>query len=832
MTKATALLLSVGFLLAAASAASGQCVYVISTGYDRAAEAVLAEGEIDLDYTITDGLGVTYEAYTGGAGHGFPIPPWIANDPDSLWISPSVNANAPPGDYTYEIVFELDDSIVDPSEMVLLGTIAGDDSGLDIVINGVSTGAVFGGFDTFKDIPRGTGFGLLQEGENTVQFIVQNGGPADNPAGLRIDGCVAVGTAGFRRFDISTGFDQGSLRLVDGGENDDDYTVSGPLGDDLPAVAVADLPIPTWVANTIQSRWIGTSNPDSSGPAGDYIYKIEIDLPGDFSAEDGVLLGSFTADDLVTDVLVNSQSTGIGGGGFTGLNKFPLNAGRGLFVTGTNTIELVVQNGEEGPTGLRVDAEIAEGPPEVEGLPSLFSLDTGFDNETGMTIANSSPDDNYVIYGPAGSGIADLATIVPDTAFPIDPATGPWLASSAQSKWIGTSEVSSNGPAGVYSFQIIVRVPVGTDAASLRLIGGWSTDNAGLDVLINGVSTGLSTGGNFTVLQPFPEGAGLGLFQSGDNTVEFLVDNAAPDGNPVGLRVEAIVGTGVVDPTDLSTGVAPRGIGLLAGGEEDPRFTVTGPAGSGIGPRPAVATPADGNPIPPWIANSTASRWIGLDDGDSIGPAGTYHYDLTFDLPPEFNAYRAVLSGSWAAAGRGADVLLNGVSLEIAASGPDSLTTIPDGTGEGLFLPGTNALRFVVENSSAGSTGLRVEARLEILARASPLDISTGFDDASGAAIDEGVVDDDYAVTDPLFVTEDAVVVPDVATAVPTWLKNSSSSRWIGLPGAIAATPGEYRYQTAVNLTADQAAVASIVGFWAVDDSSVDLLINSVSTGL
>ncbi|MCZ6792281.1 MAG: hypothetical protein O7J95_01555, partial [Planctomycetota bacterium] len=73
-------------------------------------------------------------------------------------------------------------------------------------------------------------------------------------------------------------------------------------------------------------------------------------------------------------------------------------------------------------------------------------------------------------------------------------------------------------------------------------------------------------------------------------------------------------------------------------------------------PRSARVVAADGSPIPPWAANSETSRWVGLDGDDSIGPAGEYLYEVRFELPLEFNAFKTQLAGSWTAAGRGADV--------------------------------------------------------------------------------------------------------------------------------------------------------------------------------
>jgi hypothetical protein len=71
----------------------------------------------------------------------------------------------------------------------------------------------------------------------------------------------------------------------------------------------------------------------------------------------------------------------------------------------------------------------------------------------------------------------------------------------------------------------------------------WATDNPGLDILLNGISTGITSVG-FTSFTSFsiPQGS---PFQSGLNTLDFLVRN---DGGPTGLRVEM---TGQASPAGV-----------------------------------------------------------------------------------------------------------------------------------------------------------------------------------------------------------------------------------------------------------------------------------------
>ncbi|MBN1421207.1 MAG: hypothetical protein JXP34_20710 [Planctomycetes bacterium] len=810
--------------------AAGQCVYDISTGYDQVQGAVLPEGSPDDEYSVDDGTNVLIPV-TGGASTGFPVPTWIANDDASLWISPASDANALPGIYTYEISFRIPAG-AEASRLTLIGRWATDDPGLDVLVNGISTGITAGGFLAWTDFPIDAGLGLLETGDNTIAFVVENGGTAANPTGLRVEACVGLPTPEERPFDISTGFLQGSLTLLADGAADDDYTIEGPAGSGVAgaATAVADdgFPIPPWIANGVGSRWVGTSKTDSEGPAGEYIYRIQVTLPGDFPADRAVLRGEFAADERVAEILVNGMETGVSGEWPDVFTPFPVDAGMGLFAPGTNTIEFIVVNDEEGPTGLRVDGEIALGPEPCDARTALFSLDTGFDDEAGVTIANDTPDDNYVVLGPPGSDLGPIcAHVLPDTAYPIEPA-GPWLGSSAQSKWIGLATPSSAGPPGIYIFRIRVDLADDIPADLVRLVGMWTSDNTGIDIAINGVSTGARNDGNLGAMSPFLGDVGFGLFRNGENVIEFFVENAAPGTNPVGLRVEAVVGTGTFDPRDLATGLGLRGIGLLPAGEDDARYIVSGPPDSGIDPRPATVV---GSLAAGWAPNTESSRWIGLDGGNSEGPAGTYTYEITFPLGAQFLPDRVVLDGTLGGAGRISDVILNDVSLGISASGSAPLSSFPHDSGRGLFRTGDNVLRIQVENAASGPTGIRIEAMVREITEANPLDISTGFDQGIGSPIDGGLFDDDYELTEPSLAIDLAYVVP-AGFVHSSWIPNTEASHWIGPVSANATVPGLYIYATSVSLTAEQAAMARIEGGWAVDDDGVDIVINGVSTGV
>lgn len=117
---------------------------------------------------------------------GFPIPPWIANGPDSKWIAPRADQSGGnvPGNYTYQLVFDL--TGFDPATAALTGRWSSDNAGLEVRLNGQPTGVTFdGNFGAFSpEFTLRTGF---LEGTNTLEFVVNNAGDSVNPTGFRAE---------------------------------------------------------------------------------------------------------------------------------------------------------------------------------------------------------------------------------------------------------------------------------------------------------------------------------------------------------------------------------------------------------------------------------------------------------------------------------------------------------------------------------------------------------------------------------------------------------------------------------------------------------------------
>jgi len=166
----------------------------------------------------------------------------------------------------------------------------------------------------------------------------------------------------------------------------------------------------------------------------------------------------------------------------------------------------------------------------LKPIPGLFN--TGVD-DNGVPLPNgpATLDPHYtIIAGPAGLGPAHLED---ETAFPI--VSGPWLANSPTSKWIAPQFNTSGAPGGVYDYELLFDL-TGFDPATAYVTGSWATDNPGLDILLNGASTGQTSGG-FGALTPFTLASG---FVDGVNSLVFRVRNNGT--GYTGLRVEGIQG--------------------------------------------------------------------------------------------------------------------------------------------------------------------------------------------------------------------------------------------------------------------------------------------------
>jgi hypothetical protein len=173
-------------------------------------------------------------------------------------------------------------------------------------------------------------------------------------------------------------------------------------------------------------------------------------------------------------------------------------------------------------------------------IPGIYG--TGLD-AAGQLLPDGVADLHYVLSASADPAFPGPDALVITNAWPIQ--AGTWLVNGPNSRWIAPSSnqrqdldpAQGNAP-GDYTFQTTFNL-TGYDVSKVRIVGGWAIDNTGIDILVNGVSSGNAAVG-FGSLTPFVITNGL---VAGINTLDFLMNNTpnAADPttpNPAGLRVD------------------------------------------------------------------------------------------------------------------------------------------------------------------------------------------------------------------------------------------------------------------------------------------------------
>ncbi len=164
-------------------------------------------------------------------------------------------------------------------------------------------------------------------------------------------------------------------------------------------------------------------------------------------------------------------------------------------------------------------------------IPGIYG--TGLDTN-GALLDAGAIDQHYTLVASADPNAAGPDTFVVNEGWPIQ--AGVWLLNGPNSKWIGpqADQSAAGGNAeGDYTYRTTFDL-TGYDVSRVRLIGGWAADNTGTDILVNGTSTGLTSGG-FGSLTSFVITNGL---VAGKNTLDFKVNNLPATPNPTALRVD------------------------------------------------------------------------------------------------------------------------------------------------------------------------------------------------------------------------------------------------------------------------------------------------------
>ena len=154
--------------------------------------------------------------------------------------------------------------------------------------------------------------------------------------------------------------------------------------------------------------------------------------------------------------------------------------------------------------------------------------------------------------------------------------------------------------------------------------------------------------------------------------------------------------TPVALPTLFSSGLGSDGL-VLPPGSPDPHYQLTLSAQSTPPPPAIPATVIQNHPA--WLANDSASSWIGpKNPGEADVAAGAYHYRTLFGLDG-FDPASVRLTLNIGVDNSLQNVLLNGVAQGITYSGFDALSPAFNLTNG--FLAGTNTLEFQTLNADA-----------------------------------------------------------------------------------------------------------------------------------
>lgn len=173
----------------------------------------------------------------------------------------------------------------------------------------------------------------------------------------------------------------------------------------------------------------------------------------------------------------------------------------------------------------------------VASIPLTGLFNTGV-NAAGAALADGGSDPHYGLAVNADSPSTN-AIVENSTAFPI--VSGPWLANSPTSKWIGprfdtTAAAGQAQGNGLYVYRTTFGL-TGLDRNSVVITGDWAVDDAGVSLRVNGTPSGLVNNAGFGTPTSFTLNAFNAAFVDGVNTLEFEILNNDAIAGYTGLRV-------------------------------------------------------------------------------------------------------------------------------------------------------------------------------------------------------------------------------------------------------------------------------------------------------
>ena len=211
-------------------------------------------------------------------------------------------------------------------------------------------------------------------------------------------------------------------------------------------------------------------------------------------------------------------------------------------LTASSTLALSLTPVNDAPV-LSLDDNTSHNTVSVQGITGLFN--TGV-NDAGAALAEGTADSHYsLISAPPGSTSSNNALQL----------SYAWIRNDADSSWIGSAALE---PTGIYKYQTTFTLQAGADPRSVQIGFDIATDNFLRDILVNGVSTGISSNVQYRALTHLELNGVNAAFQAGANTITFVIDNrdtvtpVPGSAGPTGLRIDNMTATvAVITPSDV-----------------------------------------------------------------------------------------------------------------------------------------------------------------------------------------------------------------------------------------------------------------------------------------
>ena len=214
-------------------------------------------------------------------------------------------------------------------------------------------------------------------------------------------------------------------------------------------------------------------------------------------------------------------------------------------LTSTSTLTLDITPVNHAPT-ISLDDNQSHNVVSVQPISGLFNTGEG---NNGIALATNVgiTDPHYTLVSAPSGASASNAAIQLNYA---------WLQGDAHSTWIGST---GNEPTGTYVYQTSFTLQPGADPRSVLIGFDLASDNNLRDILVNGVSTGISSNVQYSSFVHFDLNGINAAFQSGANTISFVVDNrdtvTSTSAGPTGLLIDNMTGSVAVIDSSTTTHV-------------------------------------------------------------------------------------------------------------------------------------------------------------------------------------------------------------------------------------------------------------------------------------